>query len=190
MTVHPDATMLLLQAGSIDSTTPEKLFAMVYDELRALAARYLAQERSDHTLQPTALVHEAYLRMIDQTRANWRDHVHFRAVAAEVMRRILVDHARARNRDKRRPDGRRLMLDEALHVSLEPNEDLIALDEVLLRLATHDARKARVVELRFFGGMDVKETAEVLGVSDRTVKNDWSFAKAWLHREMMRDRRP
>lgn len=186
MASSQDATVLLRSTATGDPTAPAALLPLVYEELRGLAAAYLAGERPDHTLQATALVHEAYLRLVDQTRADWKDRAHFRAVAATVMRRILIDHARSRGRQKRQAGGQRLSFEAALAISAEPNEDLLTIDEALTRLAERDARKARVVELRFFGGLGVDETATVLGVSDRTVKNDWSFAKAWLLREITR----
>lgn len=153
----------------------------VYGELRQIADRYLRQENPGHTLQPTALVHEAYLRLIDQTQVNWQNRAQFFGVAAQMMRRILVDHARGKHRDKRGGDAVKLPLDEAMNLSQGRAADLVALDEALQGLAALDARKSRVVELRFFGGLSVEETAEVLNVSPQTVLRDWKLAKAWLY---------
>jgi RNA polymerase sigma factor (TIGR02999 family) len=162
---------------------PARLMPLVYAELRRLASGYLRRERPDHTLQPTALVHEAYLRLADQSHVRFDDRAHFFNVAAKVMRRILVDHAR-RHRAEKRGFGRRLPFDEAVGSPAAPDLDLVALDEALQNLAAQDRRKAQVVELRFFGGLSVEETAEVLNVSAPTVKNEWRLAKAWLRREM------
>lgn len=153
----------------------------VYGELRQIADRYLRQEPPGHTLQPTALVHEAYLRLIDQTQVNWQNRAQFLGVAAQMMRRILIDHARGKHRDKRGGDAAKLTLDEALNLSHGRTADLVALDDALQSLAAFDPRKSRVVELRFFGGLSVEETAEVLGVSPQTVLRDWKLAKAWLY---------
>lgn len=153
----------------------------VYGELRRIADRYLRQEDPGHTLQPTALVHEAYLRLIDQTQVNWQNRAQFFGVAAQMMRRILVDHARGKHRDKRGGDAVKLPLDEAANLSQGRAAELLALDEALQSLAALDARKSRVVELRFFGGLSVAETAEVLGVAPQTVLRDWKLAKAWLY---------
>jgi len=162
--------------GSIDQLMP-----LVYEELHAIAARRLGQERNDHTLQPTALVNEAFLRMADQQQVDWQGKAHFCAVAARMMRRILVDHARHRHAEKRRGDRRQVPFQETLlpAVSSQP-VDVVALNDLLDRLAAHNARQAQVFELRCFGGLEVKETAEVLDVSAATVKNDWRFARAWL----------
>jgi RNA polymerase sigma factor (TIGR02999 family) len=163
-----------------DGAAMDELLQLVYAELRRLAASYLRRERSDHTLQPTALVHEAYLRMVDQTQVRWQNRAHFFGVAAQMMRRILVDHARSQHAEKRGGDAQKLSLDENIDVSGERAADLVALDEALSRLAEIDPQKSRVVELRFFGGLSVEETAEVLGVSAPTVKRHWRLAKAWL----------
>jgi len=168
--------------GSNDALA--RLMPFVYDELRRLAASYLRRERSDHTLQPTALVHEAYMRLVDQSRVQWQNRAHFYSIAAQMMRRILIDHARAHASDKRGGHERRLSLDEAAILPQERAADLIALDDALKQLAATDERKSRVVELRFFGGLSVKETAEVLGVHPATVERDWTVAKAWLYREL------
>ncbi len=160
---------------------------LVYAELRQLADRYMSHERINHTLQPTALVNEAYLRLIDQTRVNWQNRAHFFGIAAQLMRRILLDHARAHNAGKRGGVAKRLSLDEAAILPEERASDLIALDEALEELAKLDERKSRIVELRFFGGLGVDETAEVLGIHRATVLRDWAVAKAWLHRELSKE---
>jgi len=157
---------------------------MVYAELRRLAASYMRKERCDHTLQATALVHEAYLKLIEQRSVNWQSRAHFFGIAAQIMRRILVDHARGHLRDKRGGGQQEVPLDEAIIFAPEQSGELINLDEALNRLATLDPRQAKIVELRFFGGLNVDETAEVLGISPKTVKRDWSVAKAWLHGEL------
>ena len=182
----PHEVTRILQEWNSGGDAHARLMPLVYDELRRLAASYLRRERSDHTLQPTALVHEAYLRLVDQRRIEWRGRAHFYGVAAQVMRRILIDHARARAAEKRAGGGRRLSLDEAALLPEERAADLLALDEALKLLTEKDERKGRVVELRFFGGLSVEETAEVLGVHRATVERDWVVAKAWLYREMER----
>jgi len=175
---------MVKSASKRDATATAQLLPLVYDELRRLAARYLARERKDHTLQATALVHEAYVRLIDQTQVSWQDQAHFCGVAAHVMRQILIDHARRRGRVKRQAKGRRISLDDGLLVGSQANVDLEQLDDALTELALTDKRAAKVVELRFFGGMHVREVAEVLNVSERTVADDWTYAKAWLHKEL------
>jgi len=164
----------------------DELVPLVYDELRRLAARYMTRERPERTLQTTALVNEAYLRLVDMAQANWQNRTHFMAVCAKVMRRILVDQARARHAAKRGGAARPLELDEALAMAGGPGADLVAVDEALEALSAMDERKGRVVELRFFGGLSVEETAEVLQVSVETVMRDWKFAKSWLRREITR----
>ncbi len=160
----------------------DQLLPFVYDELHRQASRYLRRERSDHTLQTTALIHEAYLKLIDQREVEWQNRAHFFAVAAQAMRRILVDYARTRKREKRGGDDVKLQLDEAINVSTgEKSIDLVALDEALARLSGYDERQAKVVELRYFSGMTEEETAEVLGISPATVRRDWNMAKAWLY---------
>lgn len=159
---------------------------LVYDEFRALAARHLRRERANHTLQPTALVHEAYLRLIDQTRVDWQGRTHFFAVGAQAIRRILVDHARNRKRQKRGGGAGRVTLDESVALAPQRAEEILALDEALETLGKLDARQAQVVEMRFFAGMSVEEVAEVLGVSKRTIEGDWTMARAWLMRELSR----
>lgn len=170
------------QAG--DEEALERLLPLVYDDLRRIADRRLAGERAGHTLQATALVHEAYLRLVDHDRIQWQGRAHFLALAATTMRRILVDHARKQRAAKRGGDAVTLTLDEDLAGGREPEVDLVALDQALERLAAEEPRQARVVELRFFGGLTVRETAEVLDVSPATVKLDWSVARAWLFREL------
>jgi RNA polymerase sigma factor (TIGR02999 family) len=178
-----DVAVLLRAWSKGDSTALEQLTPIVYDELRRLARHYLRGERRDHSLQTTALVHEAYLRLVDHTRMEWQDRAHFFAVSAQVMRRILVDHARRRN-VKRGHGLRRVSLEEATLVGGDRPTDLAALDDALTSLAERDPRKAQVVEMRFFGGLSVEESAEVLGVSPVTVMRDWRTAKAWLYREL------
>ncbi len=163
----------------------DKLMPLVYDELRRQASRYLRRERANHTLQTTALIHEAYLKLIDQNQVEWQNRTHFFAIAAQAMRRILVDYARERNREKRGGAAENLPLEEAAFVvSEEKSVDLVALDEALTRLAEFDERQARVVELRYFSGLSIDETADILGVSNVTVRRDWNMAKAWLHRQI------
>lgn len=176
-----EVTRLLKDWGNGDSTALDQLMPIVYDELRAIAARYLRRERQDHTLQPTALVNEAYLRLIDQKQVEWQNRAHFMGVAAKMMRRILVDHARTHNRVKRGSGAQRVSLDEAVAVAEERTADLIELDRALDELEAFDERKCRVVEMRYFGGLSVEETAEVLNVSLITVARDWKLAKAWLY---------
>ena len=163
----------------------EALLEFVYDELRRLAHRHLQKERSGHTLQTTALVHEAYLKLIKQENVEWESRSHFFAIAATLMRRILIDYAKQKHRVKRGGASDDLPLEDALTIcASETDFNLLALDEALTRLSEKEAHLARIVELRFFSGLDVSETAEVLGVSESTVKRDWSMAKAWLHREL------
>jgi RNA polymerase sigma factor (TIGR02999 family) len=178
-----DITGLLLQLEPGDDAAADRLYRAVYATLHEMAARAMSGERDDHTLQPTALVHEAYLKLVEGSRATWRNRAHFLAVAARAMRQILVDHAR-RHRAAKRGLGRKLTLDEALVGAEAAVLDVVALDEALTRLAAQEPRCARVVELRFFGGLDVEQTAEALSVSPATVKRDWQFAKAWLGREL------
>jgi RNA polymerase sigma factor (TIGR02999 family) len=164
----------------------DELVPLLYDELRRIAAYYLRAERPDHTLQPTALVNEAYLRLVGREELRWESRAHLIAIAAKVMRHVLVDHARARRTEKRAGVLALAALDEALDVLDERGTDLVALDDALKTLETMGARQSRVVEMRFFGGLSVEETAEVLGVATVTVKRDWSTAKLWLKREMTR----
>ena len=179
-----DATGLLLSWSQGDSGALDQLVPLVHAELHRLAVNYMRRERANHTLQPTALVNEAYLRLMDVTRIRWQDRAHFLAVAAQTMRRILVDFARQRHSQKRGGDLVQLSLDEAPDVGLEPTVDLVALNEALSTLASFDPRMSQVVELRFFGGLTVDEAATVLDVSAETVMRDWKLAKAWLLREL------
>ncbi len=181
---HTVTQMLQEWSDSGDREALDQLMPIVYEELRRQAARYLQREREGHTLQTTALVHEAYVRLIDQAGVRWQNRAHFFAIAAEMMRRILVDYARKRGAAKRGGDAVKITLNEAVQSSGEEDPDLIAVDEALTKLAALDQQQARVVELRFFGGLNVEETAEVLGISERTVKRDWSVAKAWIRREL------
>jgi len=182
-----DVTLLLARAQRGDRTATEDLFPLVYDELRTLAERFLAEERKGHTLQPTALVNEAYLRMVGPE-ASWENRAHFFGAAARAIRRILVDHAREKNRLKRGGGARPVSLNEAEMVVEDVRDlDLVGLDTALLKLAELDADKSRVVELRFFGGLTVEQTAAALGVSPSTVARDWQFARVWLHRELSKE---
>jgi RNA polymerase sigma-70 factor, ECF subfamily len=179
-----EVTQLLAQIHAGNKEAEDRLIPLVYAELRRLAAYYLRGERSNHTLQPTALVHEAYLRLTGMHTVDWQSRSHFFATAATVMRRILVDHARAKRAEKREGFREAISLDDALVFSPGRSADLVALDEALDRFAKLDARGSRVVELRFFGGLSEEETAQVLSVSVRTVKRDWRAAKAWLLKEV------
>jgi RNA polymerase sigma factor (TIGR02999 family) len=193
MGTRPDtpcnATALLLAWGRGDRDALDQLIPLVHDELRLLARRHLRRERAGHTLQATALVNEAYLRLIEVKQVRWQNRAHFFAMASRMMRRVLVDSARARGYKKRGGGAERVSLDEALLVSKEPAQDLVALDDALSALAAVDVRKSQVVEMRFFGGLSVDETAGVLGVSPDTVMRDWRLAKVWLLRELSRRRR-
>ncbi len=184
-----EITQLLRAWSEGEQGALEKLMPVVYDELHRLAQRYMAHERPDHTLQTTALVNEAYLRLVDSQAASWQDRAHFFGLCAQLMRRILVDWARSRHSLKRGGEVQPLGLEEALVVSQEwgAGADLAALDDGLKALAALDPRKSRVVELRFFGGLSVEETAEVLKVSAETVMRDWRLAKVWLRRELSRE---
>ena len=178
------ATALLVAWGRGDQAAFDKLLPLVYEELRRLARRHMGRERPDHTLQATALINEAYLRLIDVRQMQWQNRGHFFAMAARVMRRVLVEMARARRSQKRGGSARRVSLDEALLVTQDPSLDLVALDDALQTLAEVDPRKSQVVEMRFFGGLSVEETAETLQVSGDTVMRDWRLAKVWLMREI------
>lgn len=188
MDSHPSppgkVTELLLELSGGNRTVVDELIPFVYQELKRIAAMQLRQERPGHTLQVTALVHEAYLKLVDQRQVNWQNRAHFLGVAAQVMRRILMDYAKGRARGKRGGDVQKTSLDEALIVSYDRTFELIQIDEALHRLETFDQRQAKVVEMRFFGGLSVEETAVALGVSEPTVKREWAMAKAWLHRQI------
>jgi len=179
-----EVTGLLHCSKAGDPSAIDQLFAAVYQELRELAGRFFEREPSAHTLQPTALVHEAYLKLVDQTGVDWQGRTHFFAVAAEAMRRLLVDHARQRGAVKRGGGQKRVLLDEEAVPGFQTDEDLIAVDEALSKLAQLDSCQARMVELRFFGGLTVAEAAEVLGMSKRSAEREWTMVRAWLRREL------
>lgn len=180
-----DVTQMLQAWSGGDREALDELLAHVYDELRRQAARALRRERREHTLQTTALVHEAYLRLADQRGARWQNRAQFYAIAAQMMRRILVDYAKAQHREKRGGDQERAPFEEALAIANdERSVDLLALDEALKRLAAMDEQQSRIVELRYFAGLSIEETAETLGISPATVKREWQMAKAWLHHEL------
>ncbi|HEY3663700.1 MAG TPA: sigma-70 family RNA polymerase sigma factor [Chthoniobacterales bacterium] len=180
-----NVTRMLIDWGKGDPDAPARLMPFVYEELRQLARQYLQRERSDHTLQATGLVHEAYLRLVDQSTTTWQNRAHFFGVAAQVMRRVLVDYARAHRAEKRSGGWDKLAFDEALTPALERGVDLIALDDALKDLLAIDPRQSQIVELRFFGGLTNEEIGEVLDVSPSTVKREWRLAKAWLRREIV-----
>ncbi len=178
-------TQLLVDWSKGDQKALDKLMPLVYSELRRLAGNYLRRERQGHTLQPTALVNEAYLKLIDQRKAKWQNRAQFYGVAAQLMRRILVDHARQHQAAKRGGSGQqRLSITSAEKLVRQPEVDLLALHEALEELATLDSQQERIVELRFFGGLSIEETAEVLGVGHATVERDWKMARAWLRRQL------
>ncbi len=184
MTDSQDVTVLLSSLTKGDPDAAGRLMPLIYDELRRLAASYMRREREDHTLQATALVHEAFIKLVDQRGVNWQNRAHFFGVAAQLMRRILVDHARGHLRQKRGGDHQKVSLDEALVFAETQADELIAVDDSLNQLAKIDPRQARVVELRFFAGLNVDEAADVLGVSPKTIKREWSVAKAWLYADL------
>ena len=179
-----NVTQLLLGWRNGDRAALDSLLPLVYEELRKQASRYLRRERVGHTLQTTALIHEAYLKLVDQKNVHWQNRAHFFGIAAQLMRRILVDHARTKQRAKRGGSDIRVSFNDANVMGQSRDLDIVALDEALSHLATIDEQQSRIVELRFFSGLTVEETAEVLGISPATVKRDWSMAKAWLHREL------
>ena len=181
-----DVTQLLVDYSNGKREALDVLTPLVYGELRNLAARYLRRARSDHTLQSTALVHEAYLRLIDQNQVRWQNRAHFFGVAAQMIRRILVDHARTKHAQKRGGNAQKLSLDEAIGLPEQRDLDIIALDDALKLLAELDAQQSKVIELRFFGGLSIEETAEALGISPATVKREWVTARAWLLRQLSR----
>jgi RNA polymerase sigma factor (TIGR02999 family) len=180
----PTITQLLVKWSDGDPQALDQLTPLVYDELRQMARTYLRRERSDHTLQATALVHEAYLRMIDQDSVSWRNRAHFFGIASQMMRRILVNHALARAAEKRGGRTEKLTLDEAIHLPDQREIDLLALDDALKQLEMLDPQQTRIVELRFFGGLSIEETAEALRISAATVKRDWRTARLWLRRQL------
>jgi len=179
-----DVTDLLSELARGNQAAADKLVPLVYDELKRMARGYMRRERPDHTLQTTALVHEAYLKLVRQRRTDWQCRSHFFGIAAQMMRRILLDHARGYLRHKRGGPRQTLPLNEVLTFSAEQSEDLVRLNEALERLSAIDPRQSKIVELRFFGGLSVEETSGILGISPKTVKRDWSMAKAWLHGEL------
>src|SRR4026207_170638 len=184
MAGETNITELLVGYGRGDKGALDQLMPIVYDELRRQAARYLRREQAGHTLQTTALIHEAYVRLVDQRNVQWQNRAHFFGIAAQMMRRILVDHARTKKRVKRGGSDVKVSLADATVAVKGQDLDVVALDEALNRLAEIDQQQSKVVELRFFSGLTVEETAEVMGISPATVKRDWSMAKAWLHREL------
>jgi RNA polymerase sigma-70 factor (ECF subfamily) len=179
-----EVTQLLAQLSRGDERAADQLMPVVFEEFRALAASYMAREGRDHTFQPTALVNEAYLRLVDQRQTDWKDRSHFFAIGAQAMRRVLVDHARAKRREKRGGSAQRVALHDDIALSPGREEDVLAVNDALERLAQLDPRQARIVELRFFAGLNVEEVAEVLGVSKRTVESDWTMVRAWLRKEL------
>lgn len=182
--ISTNLTQILIRYGKGDAQAIEELLPRVYQELRRLAASYMRKENAEHTLQATALVHEAYFRLIDQKEVQWQNRAHFFGVAAQMMRRILIDHARVKHANKRGGDHTKVSFDEALHWSEKDGPDLLAIDAALTKLQQLDERQAKVVELRYFGGLSIEETAEALETSPATVKRDWLLAKAWLAREL------
>jgi RNA polymerase sigma factor (TIGR02999 family) len=187
LTPSQEVTGLLRAWSGGDEGALARIVELVYPELREIARRCMSRERPDHTIQATALVHEAYLRLLDIKQVQWQDRAHFFAVGARVMRRVLVDYARARDCAKREGGVRRTVLNDTLLLSAQPDPMVIQLDEALLRLAEFDSRKAKVVEMRYFGGLTAEEIAVVLHISVQSVKRDWSLAKSWLVREMNRE---
>ncbi|MDQ6736376.1 MAG: sigma-70 family RNA polymerase sigma factor [Gemmatimonadota bacterium] len=182
----PTVTELLQAVRAGDDGAPDRLAASIYDELRRLAASYMRRERPDHTLQPTALVHEAFMRLIGTENTAWEDRAHFFAVASQVMRRILVDHAR-RSRTLKRDHGYGVTLDDSVPDPATTSLDVLRVNDALTALAAIDPRQARIVEMRFFVGLTIDETAEVLGISPATVSREWTLARAWLHSDLSRD---
>jgi len=183
-----EVTRLLKDWGNGDVSALNKLMPLVYDELRRMAHQQMAKERAGHTLQTTALVHEMYLRLIGAKEISWNDRAHFFALSAQVMRRVLVDYARGRRRAKRGCEPQKFSLEDNIAIPVHKDADIIALDDALSSLAASDARKAQIVELRYFGGFSVEETAKLLNISVSTVMADWKFAKVWLMRQMQRNR--
>jgi RNA polymerase sigma factor (TIGR02999 family) len=186
VTSQKDVTRLLLQWREGDPAALDELIPIVYSEMRRLAASLLRQERPDHTLQPTALIHEAYLRLIDQQKVPWQNRSHFFGVAAKIMRQILVNHALAHRAAKRGGGLLKVTLNETIHSPQKQNYDVVELDEALKKLAQRDPRKSKIVELRFFGGLKNEEIVEVMGISPSTVQREWRMIKAWLYCELKR----
>ena len=184
----PEVTQLLVAWGNGDQVARDQLMSVVYQELHRLAHQYMKRESPGHTLQTSALVNEAFMRLIDQKDVRWQNRAHFFGIAAQMMRRILVDYARSRNYAKRGGGARQISLDEGLTVSLERSAEVVQVHEALEQLAKFDPRKSQIVELRFFGGLSIEETARVLGVSQGTVMRDWTLAKAWLRKEIVSER--
>ena len=181
----PDGiTQLLIRWNGGDQTALDQLMPLVYSELRRLANNYLRREKQGHTLQPTALVNEAYLRLVDQRNAKWQNRAQFYGIAAQLMRRILVDHARMKHAEKRGGSQQERLSIASIEVSSKPNLDLLALHEAMEELALMDPQQSRIVELKFFGGLSIEEVAEVLGISHATVERDWKVARAWLRRKL------
>ena len=180
----PQVTQLLNDWSSGDQTARDRLMTLVYDELHRLAHQYMKRESPGHTLQTSALVNEAFVKLVDQRNVRWQNRAHFFGIAAQLMRRILVDYARGRQTSKRGGGLHAVSFDDALYVSAQRGAEVVAVHEALEQLAKFDPRKGQIVELRFFGGLSIDETAEILGVSPGTVMRDWTLAKAWLHREM------
>jgi RNA polymerase sigma factor (TIGR02999 family) len=185
MLEEPDVTELLGRISNGDKEAPERLLPVVYDDLRRLTRAYFKNERQEHTLQATALVHEAYLRLVNWETVSWQNRAHFFAVAAEVMRKVLIDHARAKKAAKR-DGGEKVILEETVSLSNEKGVELLMLEDAFNALEKIDPRQAKIVELRFFGGLSIAETAYVMGISETTVKREWTFAKAWFQRELKR----
>ena len=183
-TATEQVTQLLVEWSNGDKAALDKLIPLIDEELRKLAHHYMRRERLGHTLQTTALVNEAYLRLVNRKNVHWQNRAHFFAIAAELMRSILVDHARSHAYAKRGGGARKLALDEAMVISQERAAEVVALDHALMELAVMDPQQSRIVELRFFGGLTIEETAQVLHLSPATIKREWSTAKAWLHREL------
>ncbi len=184
--MHPSEgiTQLLIDWEKGDQGALEKLMPLVYSELRRLASNYLRRERAEHTLQPTALVNEAYLKLVDQRNAKWQNRAHFFGISAQLMRRILVDHAREHQAVKRGGSQQRISITSVEKLAQEPEVDLLALNEALDELARMDPQQSRIVELKFFGGLSIEEIGEVLGISHATVERDWKMARAWLRRQL------
>jgi RNA polymerase sigma factor (TIGR02999 family) len=182
----PDITQLLLAWSNGDQTALNQLMPLVYQELHRLARHYMRREQVGHTLQTTAVIHEAYLRLVDQRKVRWQNRSHFYAICAQAMRRILVDHAKGQHRAKRGGGAAQVSLEEVANLAQDRATDLVAVDEMLQQLQVFDSRKSQVVELRFFGGLSVDETAEVLKIAPITVMREWKLAKAWLYRELNR----